>query len=215
MENENLLTNSNEFNKKKSKTEKHKIILKYYYSIILYWKILHIILFFINLFLIVHLCFIGKKDFDVKCHFYVLFCAIVIICNLTSNCYCLIKLFQNKPKEATNQISNFSLLISFSLIFFALVLNKKLLGKGVYNFLNHKTNYEAVFGGLLIIVFAVLILTFKMKEFFNDNIPFGENDEEGEDNDGNDTNDDNNENQNNKNENNINDNDEKNENIKS
>ena len=215
MENENLLTNSNEFNKKKSKTEKHKIILKYYYSIILYWKILHIILFFINLFLIVHLCFIGKKDFDVKCHFYVLLCAIVIICNLTSNCYCLIKLFQNKPKEATNQISNFSLLISFSLIFFALVLNKKLLGKGVYNYLNNKTNYQKIFECLLMIVFAILILTFKMKELYKDckdNIPnqyspLSEQENEDEKININ--------NQNNKNENNINDNEEKNENIKS
>ena len=93
---------------------------------------------------------------------------------MIGNFYSLIKLFQNKPIEATNETSNFCLLISFCLIFLALILNKKLLGKQVYYFLNNKTNYEKIFESLLMIVFAILIVTFKMKEIYNDcksNIP--------------------------------------------
>ena len=178
MENENLSTESNEScdqNKLSSlKLEKHETILKNYQTIILYWKILHIILFLSNIPLIIHLYNLENNDINVKCTFYIILCANVIIFNLLNNVYCLIKLFQNKPIDATHKNSNLCLCYSFCLIFLALVLNKKLLGKGVYNYLNNKTNYQKIFEFLLMIVFAVLILTFKMKELYKDckdNIP--------------------------------------------
>ena len=177
MESEILSTNSNEsYNKKKLyslKIAKHEKILKnYYQSLILYWKILHIILFLFNIPLIFHLCYLAENDISAKCSFYIFICASVIILNLISNFYCLIKLFQNKPIDATKEVSNYCLLFSFCLIFLALILNKRLLGKGVYYFLNNKTNYQKIYEALLMIVFAVLLLTFKMKELFNeDNIP--------------------------------------------
>ena len=177
MESEILSTNSNEsYNKKKLfslKIAKNEMILKnYYQSIILYWKILHIILFLFNIPLIFHLCYLAENDISAKCSFYIFICASVIILNLISNFYCLIKLFQNKPIDATKEVSNYCLLFSFCLIFLALILNKRLLGKGVYYFLNNKTNYQKIYEALLMIVFAVLLLTFKMKELFNeDNIP--------------------------------------------
>jgi hypothetical protein len=145
MENENLSTESNEScdqNKLSSlKLEKHETILKNYQTIILYWKILHIILFLSNIPLIIHLYNLENNDINVKCTFYIILCANVIIFNLLNNVYCLIKLFQNKPIDATHKNSNLCLCYSFCLIFLALVLNKKLLGKGVYNYLNNKTNY--------------------------------------------------------------------------
>ena len=178
MENENLSTESNEScdqNKLSSlKLEKHETILKNYQTIILYWKILHIILFLSNIPLIIHLYNLENNDINVKCTFYIILCANVIIFNLLNNVYCLIKLFQNKPIDATHKNSNLCLCYSFCLIFLALVLNKKLLGKGVYNYLNNKTNYQKIFECLLMIVFAILILTFKMKELYKDckdNIP--------------------------------------------
>lgn len=177
MESEILSTNSNEsYNKKKLfsiKIAKQEMILKnYYQSIILYWKILHIILFLFNIPLIFHLCYLAENDISAKCSFYIFICASVIILNLISNFYCLIKLFQNKPIDATKEVSNYCLLFSFCLIFLALILNKRLLGKGVYYFLNNKTNYQKIYEALLMIVFAILLLTFKMKELFNeDNIP--------------------------------------------
>ena len=178
MENENLSTESNEScdqNKLSSlKFEKHETILKNYQTIILYWKILHIILFLSNIPLIIHLYNLENNDINVKCTFYIILCANVIIFNLLNNVYCLIKLFQNKPIDATHKNSNLCLCYSFCLIFLALVLNKKLLGKGVYNYLNNKTNYQKIFECLLMIVFAILILTFKMKELYKDckdNIP--------------------------------------------
>ena len=178
MESDNVSTNSNESCDKNKlislKIKKHETILKHYHSIILYWKILHIILFLFNIPLILHLSFLGQHKINVKCTFYILICASVIVLNMIGNFYSLIKLFQNKPIEATNETSNFCLLISFCLIFLALILNKKLLGKQVYYFLNNKTNYEKIFESLLMIVFAILIVTFKMKEIYNDcksNIP--------------------------------------------
>ena len=179
MESEILSTNSNEsYNKKKLfsiKIAKQEMILKnYYQSIILYWKILHIILFLFNIPLIFHLCYLAENDISAKCSFYIFICASVIILNLISNFYCLIKLFQNKPIDATKEVSNYCLLFSFCLIFLALILNKRLLGKGVYYFLNNKTNYQKIYEALLMIVFAVLLLTFKMKEFYQyyqDNLP--------------------------------------------
>jgi hypothetical protein len=178
MENENLSTESNEScdqNKLSSlKLEKHETILKNYNTIILYWKILHIIFFLSNIPLIIHLYYLENNDINVKCTFYIVLCINVIIFNLISNIYCLIKLFQNKPIDATHKNSNLCLCYSFCLIFLSLILNKKLLGKGVYNYLNNKTNYQKIFEFLLMIVFAVLILTFKMKELYKDckdNIP--------------------------------------------
>jgi hypothetical protein len=178
MENENLSTESNEScdqNKLSSlKLEKHETILKNYQTIILYWKILHIIFFLSNIPLIIHLYYLENNDINVKCTFYIVLCINVIIFNLISNIYCLIKLFQNKPIDATHKNSNLCLCYSFCLIFLSLILNKKLLGKGVYNYLNNKTNYQKIFEFLLMIVFAVLILTFKMKELYKDckdNIP--------------------------------------------
>ena len=178
MENENLSTESNEScdqNKLSSlKLEKHETILKNYNTIIIYWKILHIIFFLSNIPLIIHLYYLENNDINVKCTFYIILCANVIIFNLISNIYCLIKLFQNKPIDATHKNSNLCLCYSFCLIFLSLILNKKLLGKGVYNYLNNKTNYQKIFEFLLMIVFAVLILTFKMKELYKDckdNIP--------------------------------------------
>ena len=178
MESDNVSTNSNESCDKNQlislKIKKHETILKHYHSIILYWKILHIILFLFNIPLILHLSFLGQNEINVKCSFYILICASVIVLNMFSNFYSLIKLFQNKPIEATNETSNFCLLISFCLIFLALILNKKLLGRGVYNFLNDETNYQKIFESLLMIVFAILIVTFKMKEIYKDckeNIP--------------------------------------------
>ena len=178
MESDNVSTNSNESCDKNKlislKIKKHETILKHYHSIILYWKILHIILFLFNIPLILHLSFLGQNEINVKCSFYILICASVIVLNMFSNFYSLIKLFQNKPIEATNETSNFCLLISFCLIFLALILNKKLLGRGVYNFLNNETNYQKIFESLLMIVFAILIVTFKMKEIYKDckeNIP--------------------------------------------
>ena len=173
MESEILSTNSNEsYNKKKLyslKIAKHEKILKnYYQSLILYWKILHIILFLFNIPLIFHLCYLAENDISAKCSFYIFICASVIILNLISNFYCLIKLFQNKPIDATKEVSNYCLLFSFCLIFLALILNKRLLGKGVYYFLNNKTNYQKIYEALLMIVFAVLLLTFKMKEYYQD-----------------------------------------------
>ena len=178
MENENLSTESNEScdqNKLSSlKLEKHETILKNYNTIIIYWKILHIIFFLSNIPLIIHLYYLENNDINVKCTFYIVLCINVIIFNLISNIYCLIKLFQNKPIDATHKNSNLCLCYSFCLIFLSLILNKKLLGKGVYNYLNNKTNYQKIFEFLLMIVFAVLILTFKMKELYKDckdNIP--------------------------------------------
>ena len=178
MESDNVSTNSNESCDKNQlislKIKKHETILKNHQLIILYWKILHIILFLFNIPLILHLSFLGQHKINVKCTFYILICASVIVLNMIGNFYSLIKLFQNKPIEATNETSNFCLLISFCLIFLALILNKKLLGKQVYYFLNNKTNYEKIFESLLMIVFAILIVTFKMKEIYNDcksNIP--------------------------------------------
>ena len=178
MENENLSTESNEScdqNKLSSlKLEKHETILKNYNTIILYWKILHVIFFLSNIPLIIHLYYLENNDINVKCTFYIVLCINVIIFNLISNIYCLIKLFQNKPIDATHKNSNLCLCYSFCLIFLSLILNKKLLGKGVYNYLNNKTNYQKIFEFLLMIVFAVLILTFKMKELYKDckdNIP--------------------------------------------
>ena len=178
MENENLSTESNEScdqNKLSSlKLEKHETILKNYNTIIIYWKILHIIFFLSNIPLIIHLYYLENNDINVKCTFYIVLCINVIIFNLISNIYCLIKLFQNKPIDATHKNSNLCLCYSFCLIFLSLILNKKLLGKGVYNYLNDKTNYQKIFEFLLMIVFAVLILTFKMKELYKDckdNIP--------------------------------------------
>ena len=178
MENENLSTESNEScdqNKLSSlKLEKHETILKNYNTIILYWKILHFIFFLSNIPLIIHLYYLENNDINVKCTFYIVLCINVIIFNLISNIYCLIKLFQNKPIDATHKNSNLCLCYSFCLIFLSLILNKKLLGKGVYNYLNNKTNYQKIFEFLLMIVFAVLILTFKMKELYKDckdNIP--------------------------------------------
>ena len=178
MESDNVSTNSNELCDKNQlislKIKKHETILKNHQLVILYWKILHIILFLFNIPLILHLSFLGQHKINVKCTFYILICASVIVLNMIGNFYSLIKLFQNKPIEATNDTSNFCLLISFCLIFLALILNKKLLGKQVYYFLNNKTNYEKIFESLLMIVFAILIVTFKMKEIYNDcksNIP--------------------------------------------
>ena len=178
MESDNVSTNSNESCDKNQlislKIKKHETILKNHQLVILYWKILHIILFLFNIPLILHLSFLGQPKINVKCTFYILICASVIVLNMIGNFYSLIKLFQNKPIEATNETSNFCLLISFCLIFLALILNKKLLGKQVYYFLNNKTNYEKIFESLLMIVFAILIVTFKMKEIYNDcksNIP--------------------------------------------
>ena len=178
MESDNISTNSNESCDKNKlislKIKKHETILKNYHLVIFYWKILHIILFLFNIPLILHLSFLGQNEINVKCSFYILICASVIILNMFGNFYSLIKLFQNKPIEATNETSNFCLLISFCLIFLALILNKKLLGRGVYNFLNDETNYQKIFESLLMIVFAILIVTFKMKEIYNDckdNIP--------------------------------------------
>ena len=178
MESDNVSTNSNESCDKNQlislKIKKHETILKNYHLVIFYWKILHIILFLFNIPLILHLSFLGQHKINVKCTFYILICASVIVLNMIGNFYSLIKLFQNKPIEATNETSNFCLLISFCLIFLALILNKKLLGKQVYYFLNNKTNYEKIFESLLMIVFAILIVTFKMKEIYNDcksNIP--------------------------------------------
>jgi len=178
MESDNVSTNSNESCDKNQlislKIKKHETILKNHQLVILYWKILHIILFLFNIPLILHLSFLGQHKINVKCTFYILICASVIVLNMIGNFYSLIKLFQNKPIEATNETSNFCLLISFCLIFLALILNKKLLGKQVYYFLNNKTNYEKIFESLLMIVFAILIVTFKMKEIYNDcksNIP--------------------------------------------
>ena len=178
MENENLSTESNEScdqNKLSSlKLEKHETILKNYNTIIIYWKILHFIFFISNIPLIIHLYYLENNDINVKCTFYIVLCINVIIFNLISNIYCLIKLFQNKPIDATHKNSNLCLCYSFCLIFLSLILNKKLLGKGVYNYLNNKTNYQKIFEFLLMIVFAVLILTFKMKELYKDckdNIP--------------------------------------------
>ena len=178
MESDNISTNSNESCDKNKlislKIKKHETILKNYHLVIFYWKILHIILFLFNIPLILHLSFLGQNEINVKCSFYILICASVIVLNMFSNFYSLIKLFQNKPIEATNETSNFCLLISFCLIFLALILNKKLLGRGVYNFLNNETNYQKIFESLLMIVFAILIVTFKMKEIYKDckeNIP--------------------------------------------
>ena len=178
MESDNISTNSNESCDKNKlislKIKKHETILKNYHLVIFYWKILHIILFLFNIPLILHLSFLGQNEINVKCSFYILICASVIVLNMFGNFYSLIKLFQNKPIEATNETSNFCLLISFCLIFLALILNKKLLGKGVYFFLNNKTNYQKIYESLLMIVFAILIVTFKMKEIYNDcndNIP--------------------------------------------
>ena len=178
MESDNVSTNSNESCDKNQlislKIKKHETILKNHQLVILYWKILHIILFLFNIPLILHLSFLGQNEINVKCSFYILICASVIVLNMFSNFYSLIKLFQNKPIEATNETSNFCLLISFCLIFLALILNKKLLGRGVYNFLNNETNYQKIFESLLMIVFAILIVTFKMKEIYKDckeNIP--------------------------------------------
>ena len=178
MENENLSTESNESCDKNKlyslKLEKHETILKNYDSFLRYWKILHIIFFLSNIPLMLHLYYLETNEIHGKCTFYILLCVNVIIFNLISNIYCLIKLFQNKPIDATHKNSNLCLCYSFCLIFLSLILNKKLLGKGVYNYLNNKTNYQKIFEFLLMIVFAVLILTFKMKELYKDckdNIP--------------------------------------------
>ena len=178
MENENLSTESNESCDKNKlyslKLEKHETILKNYDSFLRYWKILHIIFFLSNIPLMLHLYYLETNEIHGKCTFYILLCVNVIIFNLISNIYCLIKLFQNKPIDATHKNSNLCLSYSFCLIFLSLILNKKLLGKAVYYYLNNKTNYQKIFEFLLMIVFAVLILTFKMKELYKDckdNIP--------------------------------------------
>ena len=92
MENENLSTESNEScdqNKLSSlKLEKHETILKNYNTIILYWKILHIIFFLSNIPLIIHLYYLENNDINVKCTFYIVLCINVIIFNLISNIYC-------------------------------------------------------------------------------------------------------------------------------
>ena len=125
MENENLSTESNEScdqNKLSSlKLEKHETILKNYHLVIFYWKILHIILFLFNIPLILHLSFLGQHKINVKCTFYIVLCINVIIFNLISNIYCLIKLFQNKPIDATHKNSNLCLCYSFCLIFLSLI----------------------------------------------------------------------------------------------
>jgi hypothetical protein len=165
---------NNEINLNYIENDEHEYITQNYYFLIFYWKILHFILLIFNFILVYHLVNLIQNKIIKFFHIYSISIYLIIGFTFVNNAISIYYLILNKPINACCEYVNFLLIFSFIIIFGCLSMNHLILKKKFYLYLIGKTKYQKIFESMLIIVLITLLLTFKMKEFYQyyqDNLP--------------------------------------------
>jgi hypothetical protein len=159
---------TNEINLNYIKNDKHLYITQNYYILLFYWKLLHGILIIFNIILSYHLYHLFKDNIIKYSDTYSIIILIIISSTFISDIICLCNLILGKPIYVCNEGLNYLLIISFIFIFGSLTMSHLILKKAIYQYLIEKTKYQKIFESMLIIILVTLLLTFKMKEFYQD-----------------------------------------------
>ncbi len=159
---------TNEINLNYIKNDKHLYITQNYYILLFYWKLLHGILIIFNIILNYHLDHLFKDNIIKYSDTYSIIIFIIISSTFISDIICLCNLILGKPIYVCNEGLNYLLIISFIFIFGSLTMSHLILKKAIYQYLIEKTKYQKIFESMLIIILVTLLLTFKMKEFYQD-----------------------------------------------
>ena len=136
---------TDEINLNYMKNEKHQYITQNYYFLIFYWKLLHEILIIFNIILSYHLYYLFEDNILKYSDTY----SVIIFIIITSTFFS-------------------DVIISFIFIFGCLTMCHLILKKNIYHYLIEKTKYKKIFESMLIIILVTLLLTFKMKEYYQD-----------------------------------------------
>ena len=159
---------SDEINLNYLKNDKHQYITQNYYFLIFYWKLLHGILIIFNVILSYHLYYLFEDNIIKYNDTYSIILIITIFSTFISDIICLYNLMLDKPIYVCNEVLNYLLIISFILIFGSITMSHLILKKKIYQYLFEKTKYQKIFESMLIIILITLLLTFKMKEYYQD-----------------------------------------------
>ena len=159
---------TDEINLNYMKNEKHQYITQNYYFLIFYWKLLHGILIIFNIILSYHLYYLFEDNILKYSDTYSVIIFIIITSTFFSDVICLCNLMLGKPIYVCNEFLNYLLIISFIFIFGCLTMCHLILKKNIYHYLIEKTKYKKIFESMLIIILVTLLLTFKMKEYYQD-----------------------------------------------
>ncbi len=159
---------SDEINLNYLKNDKHQYITQNYYLLLFYWKLLHGILIIFNVILSYHLYYLFEDNIIKYNDTYSIILIITIFSTFISDIICLSNLMLDKPIYVCNEVLNYLLIISFILIFGSITMSHLILKKKIYQYLFEKTKYQKIFESMLIIILITLLLTFKMKEYYQD-----------------------------------------------